>query len=130
LNPPTFPTFTTSLASRINSQPDSFLSSPTEWISCVDPDNIESCAVTWAKESNAFTCSYVYGDNFDTSVDLAGTYLDGATPIVETQIAKGTPIEIVQSLMIAGLRLGVFLNILVTGQPGWGQSQNKFTVQH
>jgi hypothetical protein len=89
LNPPTFATWTDQLESRISSQPDSFLTSPNDWISCISPDSIEDCAVTWARESNAFTCSFVYGDKFSTSTDLAGEYFDGATPIVETQVAKG-----------------------------------------
>jgi len=54
----------------------------------VDLDKIETCAFAWAKESNAFTCSYVYA-NLDTSVDLSGDYAQGAFPIIETQIAKG-----------------------------------------
>jgi len=66
------------------------LTSPNDWVSCIDPNDIEDCALKWAMESNAFTCSYVYGDKFSTSVDLAGDYLTGATPIVETQVAKGT----------------------------------------
>lgn len=56
-------------------------------------DNIEDCAIKWATESNSFTCSYVYGKNFDLKTDLAGVYLDGATPIVETQVAKGISTE-------------------------------------
>ena len=44
-------------------------------------------------ESNAFTCSFVYGDKFSTSIDLAGDYLIGATPIVETQVAKGMTLD-------------------------------------
>jgi hypothetical protein len=30
--------------------------------------------------------------------------------------------------MIAGLRLGVYLNLLVTGQPGWG-NWDEFSFQ-
>jgi len=78
----------TLLKSQIDSPSSSFLSQPSDWISCVDLDKIESCAFAWAKESNAFTCSYVYA-NLDTSVDLAGDYAQGAFPIIETQIAKG-----------------------------------------
>lgn len=61
-------------------------------MSCIDPDNIEKCAVGWAKESNAFTCSYVYA-NLDTNVDLSGEYAQGAIPIIETQVAKGIHTE-------------------------------------
>ena len=65
------------------------MTSPNDWVTCVDPENIENCALKWAEESNAFTCSYVYGPGFNISKDLAGDYLTGATPIVETQVAKG-----------------------------------------
>jgi S1/P1 Nuclease len=95
----------------------------------VDLDDIENCAFGWAKESNAFTCSYVYA-NLDTSVDLSGDYAQGAFPIIETQVAKGPPYLYLDVLMAAGLRLAVYLNLVVTGQPGWGGSGNLgFKVQ-
>ena len=89
LHPPVFPTWTNQLEARIKQSPETFLSSPNEWIGCVNESKIEECATDWAKESNKHTCSYVYGPNYDPRVDLAGVYLDGATPIVETQVAKG-----------------------------------------
>jgi len=89
LDPPTFPTWTDQLESRINQSPQTFLSSPSDWIGWIDPGNIEACAVSWAKESNKYTCSDVYGPHFSETDDLAGAYLDEATPIVETQVVKG-----------------------------------------
>jgi len=59
----------------------------------MDLDNIEDCAIKWATESNGYTCSYVYGENFSLKTDLAGVYMDGAAPIVETQVAKGISTE-------------------------------------
>jgi hypothetical protein len=74
------------LKSQIDASPNKFLTPPTDWVSCVDPDNIEECALKWAKESNAFTCSYVYPY---PDGDICGDYAQGAFPIIETQIAKG-----------------------------------------
>jgi len=88
LDPPVFETWTQELITRIGQQPESFITPPSDWVTCIDPNNVETCAVGWAKESNSFTCSFVYVSYQDG--DLAGTYLDGATPIVETQVAKGT----------------------------------------
>lgn len=87
LDPPNFRTWTSSLEQRINSDPSSFLNPPTDWIRCIDPNTSEKCAIEWAEESNAFTCSFVYLNYEDQ--DLGGDYFDGAVPIVETQVAKG-----------------------------------------
>jgi hypothetical protein len=84
-----FDTWPSLFKSQIDTSPTSFLTAPADWMNCVDPDNIENCAFSWAKETNAFTCSYAYS-NLDTSVDLSGDYAQGAFPIIETQIAKGT----------------------------------------
>jgi len=93
LSPPTFQTFTSSLRTRIQSDPESFLSPPRSWVKCISPEDIHDCAIVWARESNAFTCSYVYRDFADlddfNTVDLGGPYFEGAVPIVETQVAKG-----------------------------------------
>ena len=97
LDPPVFETWTQELITRINQQPDSFITPPTDWVSCIDPNSVETCAVGWATESNSFTCSFVYINYQDG--DLAGTYLNGATPIVETQVAKGT-LSTVEGLLI------------------------------
>jgi hypothetical protein len=87
-SPQTFPHWTDELHSRIQTGTPSFLSAPKQWISCIDPTKIVDCAIKWAEESNAFTCTYVYAH--DLTVDLGGSCFTGAVPIVETQVAKGT----------------------------------------
>ncbi|RFU24611.1 hypothetical protein B7463_g11726, partial [Scytalidium lignicola] len=69
---------------------------------CDDINNAERCAMEWAKETNAYVCSYVLANGIDwlESNDLGGEYYEGAAPIVESQIAK------------AGARLGAWLNAL------------------
>jgi len=130
LDPPVFPTWTDQLEARINQSPQTFLSCPSDWISCIDPSNIEACAVSWAKESNKYTCSDVYGANFSETDDLAGAYLDEVTPIVETQVAKGiSRWKIVGLIGLAGLRLAVYLNLMVVGKSGFGDAQPGFKVQ-
>jgi hypothetical protein len=125
LDPPTFPTWTDQLES-----PQTFPSSPSDCIGCIDPSNIEACAVSWAKESNKYTCSDVYGPNFSETDDLAGAYLDEAAPIVETQVAKGiSRCEIAGLIGLAGLRVAVYLNLMVVGHAGFGDAQPGFKVQ-
>jgi len=75
------------LKNLIDSSPDKFLSPPTDWVSCVDPDNIDECTLQWAKESNAFTCSHVYP--YPDGDICSGDYVQGAFPIIETQVARG-----------------------------------------
>ena len=87
LNPSGYPTWTSSLETRIKASPNSFPTQPKDWIKCIDPTKIHDCTILWATESNAFTCSYVY-HNY-VGVNLGGTYFTGAIPIVETQAAKG-----------------------------------------
>jgi len=61
-----------------------------------------ACPLVWAKEANAFDCSFVF--NFTTGEDLCtSSYFTGATPIIETQIAK------------QGFRLAAWLNVLFDG---------------
>src|SRR6266496_4481227 len=87
LSPPNFKTWTSLLASRIATTPTSFLTDPHQWVKCVNPLTTKDCAITWAQESNNYTCSYVYLDY--ENVDLGDEYFVGAVPIVETQVAKG-----------------------------------------
>jgi hypothetical protein len=89
------------LVSRIRK--DLFFEAPYMWLSCSDPETPEACATRWARESNAWTCDYVY-NNVDNQTDLATSgYTVGAFPIVELQISK------------AALRLATWLNKLVEG---------------
>jgi len=71
------------------------------WLSCSDPSTPTVCATRWARESNKWTCDYVY-NKVDNTTDLATSgYAVGAFPIIELQISK------------AALRLGTWLNKLV-----------------
>jgi hypothetical protein len=60
--------------------------------------------MSWAHESNAWTCDYVYNRVYNNTDLLASGYAQGAFPIVELQISK------------AALRLGTWLNILASGE--------------
>jgi hypothetical protein len=70
---------------------------------CADILDPATCSVAWAREANAFVCSYVMAPGLDwlKSNDLSLAYFDGAKPIVETQIAR------------AGRRLAAWLNAMV-----------------
>ena len=52
------------------------------------------------------------------------------TPIVETQVAKGiSRCEVVGLIVLAGLRVAVYLNLMVVGHAGFGDAQLGFKVQ-
>lgn len=71
------------------------------WLAYSDPSKAVECATRWARESNKWTCDYVYS-RVNTSSDLAADgYAAGAVPIAELQISK------------AALRLATWLNKLV-----------------
>ena len=38
---------------------DLFFEPTASWLSCVDPSTPLACAMTWARESNEWTCDYV-----------------------------------------------------------------------
>lgn len=61
--------------------------------------------MTWAQQANAFTCSDVLVDGVSAveSEDLDGSYYTARVNVARTQIAA------------AGYRLGVWLNLVVTG---------------
>ncbi|KAF2864870.1 phospholipase C/P1 nuclease domain-containing protein [Massariosphaeria phaeospora] len=87
------------LLSRIRK--DQFLEAPYMWLSCSDPAIPIECATQWARESNKWTCDYVYS-RVSNLTDLASDgYAAGGVPIVELQISK------------AALRLATWLNKLV-----------------
>jgi hypothetical protein len=68
------------------------------------------CALSWARDSNALNCDYVYSQAIN-GTDLATSgYATGAFPIVELQMSK------------AILRLGTWLNRLVDGESDHRQS--------
>lgn len=98
---------------------DAFYIPTAEWLACSDPSRPIECALEWARDSNAWTCDYVYSQVFNGTDLLASGYATGAYPIVELQVSK------------AALRLGTWLNKLVEGDysmdrqvvlrtnPGW-----------
>ncbi|KAJ9157203.1 Nuclease PA3 [Pleurostoma richardsiae] len=93
--------FFAGLVARISA--DSFFETTASWLSCVDPSTPLGCALDWARDTNGWTCDYVYSQVFnDTDLATSG-YADGGVPIVEIQTAK------------AALRLGTYLNKLVDG---------------
>lgn len=92
------------LVSRI--QKDDFSIPPSEWIACSGPARSLECALSWARDSNALNCDYVYAHAIK-DIDLATSgYATSAFPIVELQMSK------------AILRLATWLNRLVAGDHG------------
>jgi len=73
---------------------------------CLDTAKAKECALSWAVETNKIMCSYVlpstYPEGFNGR-ELNGTYYDGATQIVEKQVA------------IAGFRMAGWLNAMFVG---------------
>mgnify|MGYP003740220423 CR=1 FL=1 len=104
--------FFSDLVSRIRE--DTFPEPVASWTACTDPSTPIECALRWARESNRWTCDYVFSQVFNgtTAPDGNGTVVDlmtsgyaaGAYPIVEMQVAK------------AAVRLGVWLNRVVEGE--------------
>ncbi|RDI79301.1 putative D-xylulose reductase A [Venturia inaequalis] len=81
---------------------DRFIEPTATWLECIDPFSPVDCALTWARESNAWTCAYVYHDRINNETDLLlNGYAQGAFPIIELQISK------------AAFRLANWLNLLV-----------------
>ncbi|OCK85887.1 phospholipase C/P1 nuclease, partial [Lepidopterella palustris CBS 459.81] len=93
--------FMTNLVSRIRK--NDFCEPTYEWLACSDPSTPLECALSWARESNVWTCDYVYSQTINHTNLLTSGYAEGAYPIVELQISK------------AALRLGIWLNRLVYG---------------
>jgi hypothetical protein len=71
------------------------------WLACSDPSTPIECATKWARESNKWTCDYVYSRVSNTTDLLEDGYAMGGVSIVEVQISK------------AALRLATWLNKLV-----------------
>lgn len=76
------------------------------WGACLDISKGTECALSWAVETNKIMCDYVlpgtYPKGFD-GMELNGTYYEGATQIVEKQVA------------IAGFRMAGWLNAMFVG---------------
>lgn len=86
-----------------------------DWGACMgDVATRAECPLLWAQDTNRLMCSYVlplnYPDGFAGS-ELAGAYYDGATGIVEEQVA------------MAGLRMGLWLNAMFAGGGGEDDSE-------
>lgn len=49
------------------------------------------CSLEWAREANGWVCDYVLRDGVEgvQGMDLAGSYFEGAVPIVEEMVFKG-----------------------------------------
>ncbi|KIK71464.1 hypothetical protein GYMLUDRAFT_186248 [Collybiopsis luxurians FD-317 M1] len=68
-------------------------------------ENGIDCPLIWAKESNAFDCSFVWTYSlYDDLCSDANDYFSGAVPIIDLQIAK------------QGYRLAAWLNVLFDGK--------------
>lgn len=80
---------------------DDFLEPTADWVKCTDPTTPIDCALQWARESNKWTCNYVYSELRNDTDLLTSGYAEGAFPIVEMQVSK------------AAVRLGIWLNRLV-----------------
>ncbi|KAH7028010.1 nuclease PA3 [Microdochium trichocladiopsis] len=82
---------------------DDFITSTADMLACSDPGTPHKCAMEWARDTNEWTCDYVYSQIFN-GTDLATSgYAKGAGYIVEVQTAK------------AALRMATYFNRLVEG---------------
>lgn len=82
---------------------DDFITSTADMLACSDPGTPQKCAMEWARDTNEWTCDYVYSQIFN-GTDLATSgYAKSAAYIVELQTAK------------AALRMATWFNRLVEG---------------
>ncbi|KAI1307116.1 nuclease P1 [Xylaria venustula] len=89
------------IVSRI--QQDNFFIPTADWVSCTDPGRATGCSLVWARDTNDWTCDYVYSQVFNGTDVATSGYAEGAYPIVEIQVAK------------AALRMATWFNKLVDG---------------
>ena len=89
------------IVSRIRK--DNFFIPTSDWVSCTDPGRPEGCSLVWARDTNEWTCDYVYSQLFNNTDIATSGYAEGAHPIVEIQVAK------------AALRMATWFNRLVDG---------------
>ncbi|RPA85611.1 phospholipase C/P1 nuclease [Ascobolus immersus RN42] len=86
-----------------------------------DAKKARDCAMEWANDANTFVCSQVfaaYPNPRDIKgEELGGKYYENATMVVEELIAR------------AGWRLGVYLNMVVTGTTGIGKIEKNAPVE-
>ncbi|KAI0394853.1 nuclease P1 [Xylariaceae sp. FL0594] len=100
-NNDTLQPFFETIVSRIKK--DNFFVPVSDWLSCVDPGRPSGCALAWARDTNEWTCDYVYSQMFNGTDVATSGYAEGAYPIVEVQAAK------------AVLRMATWFNRLVDG---------------
>ncbi|KAJ3580002.1 hypothetical protein NPX13_g569 [Xylaria arbuscula] len=93
--------FFKNIVSRIRQ--DNFFIPTSEWVSCTDPGRPEGCSLIWARDTNEWTCDYVYSQLFNNTDVATSGYAEGAHPIVEIQVAK------------AALRMATWFNKLIDG---------------
>ncbi|KAI0430734.1 nuclease P1 [Xylaria sp. FL1042] len=93
--------FFKNMVSRIRQ--DNFFIPTADWISCTDPGRATGCSLIWARDTNEWTCDYVYSQIFNNTDVATSGYAEGAYPIVEIQVAK------------AALRMATWFNKLVDG---------------
>ena len=93
--------FFAGIVSRIND--DYFFEPVDDCVVCTDLSRSLQCALVWARESNDWTCQYVYSHKITETDLLTSGYAEGAYPIVELQTAK------------AAKRLSIWLDALVAG---------------
>lgn len=88
------------------------------WLNCTDIHDALNCALQWSIDSNQIVCNYVLRTD-PAGKELNGTYYQGASPIIQEQIAKG------------GVRLAVWLNQhFGTGEAGrLPLAKNRLVVQ-
>jgi hypothetical protein len=81
----------------------SYKSKAASWISGDDIDDVQTTAMKWASDANAYVCTVVMPDGVDAlqQGDLYPTYYNSVVPTIELQIAKG------------GYRLANWLNMIV-----------------
>lgn len=97
---------------------DRFIEPTANWLECIDPFSPVECALAWARESNAWTCAYVYHDRLNNETDLLlNGYAQGAFPVVELQISK------------AALRLATWLDLLAVESSAAGNSEMEASVE-
>ncbi|GBC07087.1 hypothetical protein RclHR1_07230014 [Rhizophagus clarus] len=81
-----------------------YTSESNDWVSCMNlPDAVTSCPLTWAIDTNAINCPFVWATvDENPGIDLGGSYYQEAAPIIDKQLSKG------------GYRLGILLNSILS----------------
>ena len=117
-----------SLVDRIKQ--DRFIEPVSTWLDCIDPFSAADCAMSWARDSNAFVCSTGMPNGVPAieNQELNGAYYNSSIGVVELQVTKGMCHSSVQNAFAmnwfanlsfsAGYRLAAWLNLIATGDIG------------